>query len=253
VELTISVFLVSSIAIGVKGMTVKFSKFFLLASLFLVEPLIADPSLDSISDGLYVSIGGGASKTTNIKNSALPITSTVTITATDPNELGLNYKNSINFRGAFGYKFGDVRAEIEASQIRSKYKNFTSGHGQYDLFSPLLSGYTRVISAMVNAYYDFNQLNNWVAPYVGAGVGFSKSKNHIELEQIFITGASAPSLKGNMTENKLGLQAIVGVTVNFTHQIAVMMDYRYFSTTKLKALDKKFQNQSINLGLMYRF
>lgn len=218
----------------------------LLISSILVTG-VSNANLNTISDGFYISGGFGKSIIKDIKKSSLPIVSTVNILMTESNNLSLSYQRGTNFRGAIGYKICDLRYEIEATHILARYKDLTMNHGENSLFTPLLSGKTRIISAMANFYYDFSQLSNYVVPYIGTGLGLAQVKNHIEFE--LMDGKDI----GNITEHGFSYQAIGGLMLNMTKQISAFLDYRCFATTKLKALNEPFQNHSINFGLLYRF
>jgi opacity protein-like surface antigen len=201
------------------------------------------------SNDAYVSLGAGMAKTSRMTNKNLPITSDVNINMADPNQLSLNFKRNANFWGAVGQKMGDFRVEIEGFYLKSDYKKISvdsDGTSFNDIEgNNVLPGYTRLASLLVNAYYDL-ALSDQFVPYVGLGVGIANAKNHIEL-------TTTPKITANQTENKMSYQGIAGARLYLTKQIALSADYRYLATTKLKALDSKLCNQSINVGIAYHF
>jgi len=222
--------------------------------------LISPSFASGASEGVYASFNVGQSKAKSIKNSQLSILNTVGYAGIVPNdpEFGVDFKRGINYRGSIGYKVTNFRGELELSYLRAKYKNFTENYGNNPLlFSTDLSGHVDAIPLMLNAYFDWDGLNEWVAPFMGVGIGMAHIKNRIELGgQVTVAGGiitPAAPLVGHMTETKLAFQGIAGLLVNIHSKVAATLDYRCFSTSKLKALDKRFQHQSINVGLMYRF
>lgn len=204
-------------------------------------------SADSIPDGAYIAGKLGIQLPKSIKKSSLPIVSTVNIEMTEPNNLGLNLKRGKQVGVALGTKMSDFRFELEGLLMHTKYKGLTMNHGANDLFSPLLTGATTVISGLGNVYYDLNVLGDCLVPYVGIGAGVARVKNYIEFELM------ERQDKGNMANTGLAYHVTMGVSLHLTEEVSTTLDYRYFATSKVKALEKAFRSNLVNLGLVYRF
>ena len=202
---------------------------------------------DSIPEGAYVAGKLGISSPKSINNSSLPIVSTINIEMTEPDNLGLNLKRGMNYSIALGTQIYDFRFELEGLRMRSKYKDLTMNQGENNLFSPLLTGAITATSGLGNVYYDLNILNDCFVPYIGGGAGISRIKNHIEFE--LMEGQD----KGNMLNTVFAYHGTVGISLYLTETVAATFDYRYFSTAKVKALEKSFNSHLFNLGLIYRF
>jgi opacity protein-like surface antigen len=202
---------------------------------------------DAIPEGAYISGKLGAHSMRSIKNSNLPIVSTVTIEMTDPNSLGLRLKRGRQASLAIGTKVCDFRFEFEGLWMRSQYNDFNMYDGQYELFTPLLTGSTTVMSGLGNIYYDLNICGDFLVPYVGVGAGVARVKNHIEFELM------EGQLKGNMSNTTLAYHGTAGVSLHLTESVSATLDYRYFATSKVKAFEKSLKSNLVNLGLVYRF
>ena len=202
---------------------------------------------NAIPEGAYIAGKLGLNMPMAIKNSSLPIVSTVNIEMTEPDNLGLNLKRGTQASIALGTRVCDFRFELEGAWMRSKYKDLNMNHGENDLFSPLLTGSTTVMAGLGNVYYDINFLGDCLVPYVGVGAGVARVKNHIEFE--LMEGQDT----GNMANTAFAYHGTVGVSLRLTESVSATLDYRYFATAKVKALDKSFKSNLVNLGLVYRF
>ncbi|HQY22522.1 MAG TPA: outer membrane beta-barrel protein [Gammaproteobacteria bacterium] len=226
--------------------------FILLAALFVTSSAFAE-------DGMYVSLGAGLGKVSKVKsNQDFPLVlKSPGVFATPITEMTLDFKNAIRINGAIGYKTGDFRVEFEPSYLKAKYKKIDQK--PYPLIAAKdLSGYVRSLSGFMNGYYDF-PVSDTLVPYVGAGLGYTRIKNHLEHAGLvdFNGGGQAvnlPTLKFNMSDNSLAYQAIAGFMVNLTNQFALTVDYRFSSTTKkMLAFNDKLKSHVATLGLMYKF
>ncbi|HQZ88409.1 MAG TPA: outer membrane beta-barrel protein [Gammaproteobacteria bacterium] len=224
----------------------------LLGALFITSSAFAE-------DGMYVSLGAGIGKISKVKsNKDFPLVLKSPGVFTTPiTETTLTFKNAIRINGAIGYKTGDFRVEFEPSYLKAKYKKIDQK--PYPLIAAKdLSGHIRALSGFMNGYYDF-PVSDTLVPYVGAGLGYTRIKNHLEHAGLvdFNGGGQAvnlPTLKFNMSDNSLAYQAIAGVMVNLTKEFALTLDYRFSSTTKkMTALNDKLKNHVATLGLMYKF
>ena len=227
-------------------------EFILLVVLFVTGSAFAE-------DGMYVSLGAGLGKLSKAKsNQDFPlILKSPGFFATSVTEMTLTFKNAIRINGAIGYKTGDFRVEIEPSYLKARYKKFDQ-KPYFLIGADNLSGHICALSGFMNGYYDF-PASDTIVPYVGAGLGYTHIKNHLEHAGLVNfnaagPGVNLPTLKFNMSDNSLAYQAIAGVMVNLTKQFALTVDYRFSSTTKkMLALDSKLKSQAATLGLMYKF
>lgn len=192
----------------------------------------------------YASVKLGKIYASKIKRSSLPISSALGVSA--KSNLNLHYKPGFSGGLAAGYKCESLRYEIEGSYHHSEYKKITVSQGANSLISPF-TGRTQMIYGLGNVYYDIEKLGGWAIPYAGMGVGIAHVANHIAIERV------GGKNKGVKRDTVLAVQGILGVTFNLTDAVAAIVDYRYFSTTKVKALSKNIQNNLFNIGLVYRF
>ena len=160
----------------------------------------------------------------------------------------LSYKKGNAFSVFFGTKKDNIRYQIELSSLETKHKdtwdnNETGGGGRLDL-SPMSSEHTKALSIMPQIFYDFSisKAENLI-PYFGAGLGYSKVKEH------WINGNL--NFEETQKQNKLAGQLIAGVRYKFTDNLAASLDYKYFRVLgKLKALDASYYNHSVQVGLV---
>ena len=128
--------------------------------------------------------------------------------------------------GAFGYKFGPFRAEINldyAEQDMSTGNNVfagASGRGAN------LNGSSSDLSAMLNGYYDIDTGTRFT-PYIGFGLGAS----YYRLNQVNTTNLATNVKIANSGDYVFAYQPIVGVSYAITPQLLVGLEYRYFGTT----------------------
>ena len=167
-------------------------------------------------DGPYVSMGIGISKFQKWNN-------------------GTHFKTNPAFRFAIGSQFSVFRAEFEPSYARAK---FTAGSN---------SGHVNILSTLGNLYWGLPFEGNFssypIAPYLGAGVGFSSVRANFSPLQVQNQGHSTI----------LSYQGIAGVRLALNEQLGLNVEYRYFSTEKLNYIGKRIAAHAANLGLTYRF
>lgn len=143
-----------------------------------------------------------------------------------------------------GYQFDNGwRLELEPSYSSNDIDTITSSGG-----SPTdVDGKITNISAMVNAWYDFNADGAW-HPYIGAGVGAARLKYQ---------QGSPNSVSG--TDTEIAYQVGVGFAFDFTKRLTADIGYRYFATPhphfKLAGLKYKttYEQNVALLSLRYLF
>jgi opacity protein-like surface antigen len=200
-------------------------------------------------DGIYGQVLGGLGYTPSINYADSIDTLKVTFK-----------KPSWDLGAALGYKTGNLRFEGEFMYFKSDVKDMTIDGVNLNQIIGGMAGSNQVaihenvsVSAgIANAYYDFNSLDasGKFTPYLGLGVGVAhvKVKAYASLNGQKVAGASESS-----SSNKVAGQAIAGIAYNINDKTALTLDYRYFSTGKINDFDKRYQNNSVNLGLVYRF
>jgi opacity protein-like surface antigen len=172
-------------------------------------------------DGPYASIGIGISKTQHWKS--------------DATRAETHFRTAPNFRVAVGSQFSNFRAEFEPSYSNAKYTvGGTRGHA--NLTSILGNAYVGLPFEGIVSTYP-------VAPYLGAGIGFSSVKANFSPIQVQNQGHNTV----------LSYQGIAGVRLALNTQVGLNIEYRYFSTEKLNYIGKRIEAHSANLGLTYRF
>ena len=92
-------------------------------------------------------------------------------------------------------------------------------------------------SFMLNAYYDFDQipviqLPGGFKPYVGAGIGFSRTS--VNDQTIPGAGGTVASISGS-DRTRLAWQGMAGVGYQVTPEFAVDLGYRYAQLGKVRA------------------
>jgi len=215
-------------------------------------------SSGAYADNMYLSVSGGLGKIPSISSSRdFPLllkSPGIYTTSIDTNKL--DFKISKHFSGAVGYQFGNARAEVAVGLLKANYKKFTQVGGHY-LPTHNFSGNITSGNFFLNGYYDFN-FSETLIPYIGAGIGVSKIKNTFYHAGMYgyINGVYSPlpTFKADMSQVLPSYQLIAGTKINITSQLALIADYRLFGTIKeMKALNGRFHNHSVNLGLMFGF
>lgn len=180
-----------------------------------------------VGDGLYVSAFGGIAGVPN-----------------NINKDGFNhvrYKAGFDAGGAFGYQSGPFRYEVDATYIRAAVKNFKLRGVDVDP----ASGHSDAMAVMANINYDFYIRQPVVAPFLGFGIGFARVSANINSDnsQEFRPDA----------DYSIAFQGNAGLKANLTSNISVNVAYRYFTTTHVSDLGRRFQAHLGNIGLSYRF
>ncbi len=176
----------------------------------------------SSEDGPYLSFGIGLSKTKTWKrDGSFPDT---------------RFRVNPIARLAVGSQFSTIRVEFEPSYARGKYVV-----GSDD-------GSVAVISTLGNIYFDLPlemQVKTYsIAPYVGAGIGYS----NIKVDQL-----ATPDQKWRSSQVALAYQGIAGGRLALSEQVGIQIEYRFFETQKINSAGNKIKAHSANVGLTYRF
>ncbi|SVB68021.1 uncharacterized protein METZ01_LOCUS220875 [marine metagenome] len=165
---------------------------FAIAFLLSVVPVSA-----SSESGPYLTLTGSIdmfddSALTSKADSSLPPGNSIEL------ETGLGFNHSI------GYRFrNSFSAEVEFS-----YKS-----GQ---FGPGLDGDVNSKSFLVNGIYSFN-IREFYTPFVGYGIGYAFHEASIKD-------------KGNREDLNLAYQFKMGVDMELSRKLSLLVGYRYFTT-----------------------
>ncbi len=216
-----------------------------------VVAVLASASAARAEGDWYVSAFGGAMFLENSENRG------------NDNPLSFNSSNNtgLAYRAAFGaYRAPQVRVEGEgASRIASMDKlsvNNDGGLGAAAGSAPLAGsvgagGHVSAISAMVNAYYDYDTGSPW-RPYIDAGFGAAR------LTMKKVSGAGVPVV--NAFDTVFAYQFGLGIGYEVTKSLTLAADYRYFTTLDPtfkdaagNSFNSEFTSHNLSLGLRYRF
>lgn len=153
----------------------------------------------------------------------------------------IDIENTIGGLINFGYAYGNgLRGEIEANM---------RDHDADSAGSSNLTGDIEARGLFLNGLYDLD-LGMPVQPYVGAGIGL------LELEADTVTPVSSNILDGR--ERGLGLQGILGASLDLSEQLQAFADYRYVMTPEQSGFslgtsdaDMDYSSHNIMVGLRY--
>lgn len=140
---------------------------------------------------------------------------------------GYSAKFHPGYVGAFavGYKMPIFRTEIELAYRGNELKEVKfQGKKQH------LRGDVNAFSVMANGYIDFHNRYN-ITPYIGLGIGYINTKEHLKLKDANSYGVE----KLSSESTGLAYQGIVGVSVPVTaicKNMEIGVEYRYFGARK---------------------
>ena len=179
-----------------KPMTTKHLSI-LIAGALSVLPTLANAD----SPGLYIGLGAGVT---------LPRQSDVEAPGIDTNA---DLDNGWKGIGSVGYKFTNgIRSELELGY----------GSNQFDKIADInADGSILNRTAMLNAFYDFNNVMPWsmVTPFVGLGLG---------VDWVKIRNATIPGLRVDDSDLTFAYQAMAGLNFDITNQLSANIGYRWF-------------------------
>ncbi|HEX7969094.1 MAG TPA: outer membrane beta-barrel protein [Stellaceae bacterium] len=170
-------------------------------------------------------------------------------------------KTGYAYRAAFGaYRAPQVRVEGEVAYRRAGLDklsvNNDAGLGAAAGSAPLAgsvaaSGHVSAISAMLNAYYDYDTESRW-RPYIDAGFGAAR------LSMKRVSAAGVPVV--NAFDTVFAYQFGLGIGYEVTKSLTIAADYRYFTTLDPtfkdaagSSFNSEFTSHNLSLGLRYRF
>lgn len=136
---------------------------------------------------------------------------------------------------AVGRYFGrSFRAELELAYRQTEFTEAMAGGATVTN----ISGDYKVMSAMLNGYYDLH-FDFPIVPYVGVGIGMAQ----IDIDSVTIGGVNTQSDKAT----EFAYQGIVGLSYRFADDFVATVDYRYFGT----AGDNENATMTLAAGLRF--
>jgi OmpA-OmpF porin, OOP family len=179
----------------------------------------------------------------------------------NPLDFGSSTKTGYNARLAVGaYRVPQVRVEGEIGYRRTGLDrlsiNNNAGLGAASGMAPLAgsttaSGHNTAISAMLNAYYDYDTGSAW-RPYIDAGIGAAR----LTLKNVAASGVPVVDAFDTVFAYQLGL----GIGYEVTKSLTLALDYRYFTTLDPtfkdaagSSFNSEFTSHNLSLGIRYRF
>lgn len=199
----------------------------------------------------YFRLAFGVNKPDRVSNANLPLLTTVGNTSTSRTK-NYQYRTGHNVSLALGIREDDWRLEAEALYMTAKSNDFRDDSTLIP-GSPA-TGKTTVNALMLNLIHDFKPWVHNLTPYAGMGFGHSKHKNRINLK----TG-EAGMIKDSAFAGQIlagfsyDISSFISPYVNVNGKLTLDFTYRYFLSAKISALDKKFQNHLLDVGVGYSF
>lgn len=142
---------------------------------------------------------------------------------------------------AFGREFsmykamGKFRAEVELAKQRGDVKDetYATGGGSY---AKVDNDDVDITTVMINGYYELPIVDAF-SLYAMAGVGFAKYDTDVTANYYNAAGTHTGSTIYSSSENAFAYKAGVGMTYNFTDQIAGDLGYEYLGVADNGAAD----------------
>lgn len=170
-------------------------------------------------------------------------------------------KTGYNYRAAVGvYRAPQVRVEGEIGYRRASLDklsvNNDGGLGAAAGTAPLTgsvsaSGHTTAISAMLNAYYDYDTGSAW-RPYIDAGIGAAR----LSMKNVAAGGVPVVNAFDTVFAYQLGF----GIGYEVTKSLTLALEYRYFTTLDPtfrdaagNSFNSEFTSHNLSFGIRYRF
>jgi opacity protein-like surface antigen len=200
-------------------------------SALLMTPLIGGSATPV--DGFYSSIFGGVSYLPNNIN---------TLTH-DTSHTNVYYQTGYHAGGSIGFKSNFLRYEADITYIDARVKKFSANN----ILGPDAGGRTNTVLTMANVYYDFPDVLPVIEPILGVGLGYGYIDTRLTLHNL------ATIKHYQMHDNVFSYQLTSGIVYNFSENRAINLAYRYIGTDRSKELGRRFQANSVTIGVMYRF
>ena len=169
---------------------------------------------------------------------------------------GTSFSTDAGFGGAiaFGREFsmyqapGKFRAEIELAKQRADFdKNFPLDGPEYGV---KVEGTVDVSTIFINGYYELPVVDAF-SFYVMAGLGYAKYDVDADISW-YEPGSSTVLWRGGASDNVFAYKAGVGVTWNFTDQIAADLGYEYLGVADTDIADS-INGHNVVLSVRFKF
>jgi len=132
------------------------------------------------------------------------LTLTGKVNTSVPDGTSIEKETGLGFNHAIGYQFkNSFSTELEFS--------YKAGD-----FGPGLSGAVSSNSFLINGIYSFN-IREFYTPYVGYGIGYTFHEANIDGY-------------GDRADTTLAYQLKMGVDMEFSRKLSLLLGYRYFTT-----------------------
>ena len=180
-----------------------------IAFFFLAFPAHA------VTEGLYFTLTGSI-------DTFEDLTLTGKVDTSVPSGTSIEKETGVGFNHAIGYQFkNSFSTELEFS--------YKAGD-----FGPGLFGAVSSNSFLINGIYSFN-IREFYTPYVGYGIGYTFHEANIEGY-------------GDRTDMTLAHQLKMGVDMEFTQRLSLLVGYRYF-TSNSPEFKGYFSSESSSHGI----
>ena len=196
-----------------------FHKILVIAIVFFFLALPAH----ALTEGPYFTLTGSIDTYDDLDlsgkvNSSVPSGTSVGIKtgAGFNHSIGYQFKNSFSTALEFSYKAGD--------------------------FDSVLSGNVNSKSFLVNGIYSFN-IREYYTPYIGYGMGFAFHEAKIQD-------------KGNREDMTIAYQLKMGIDIEFSRKLSLLVGYRYFTSNNPKFkgyFTAEAASHSIEAGMKFYF
>lgn len=210
---------------------------------------VAAPQAQAAQGDWYASLYGGAMFLENASNVSHAVDfHSVAKTGYDARvAVGVYRAPQVRVEGEIGYR----RAGLDKLSF-----NNDAGLGAAAGMAPLAgstsaSGHVSAISAMLNAYYDYDTGSAW-RPYIDAGIGAARLSMHN-------VAASGVPVVDNF-DTVFAYQFGLGLGYDVTKSLTLAVEYRYFTTLDPtfrdaagQSFNSEFTSHNLSLGVRYRF
>ena len=127
-----------------------------------------------------------------------------------------------------GYGFGNgFRAELEGNY---RYNSLSGTNPLPLVGSASAHGNQQKYAGMLNGLYDFNNLSNFVVPYIGVGVGYGgETMQGVNIYTNNPPSAGNGNLRlSNASKSQFAVQAILGAAFPVTPALSITAEYNFF-------------------------
>ncbi|HWG80203.1 MAG TPA: outer membrane beta-barrel protein [Stellaceae bacterium] len=222
-----------------------------IGTIMVAAIAVRTPPAQAAEGDWYASLYGGGMFLENANNPG----------NSNPLDFHSSTKTGYNARVAVGvYRAPQVRVEGEIGYRRAGLDklsfNNDAGLGAAAGAAALsgsanATGHYTAISAMLNAYYDYDTGSAW-RPYIDAGIGAARLSMH----NVAASGVPVVDDYDTVFAYQLGL----GLGYDVTKSLTLAVEYRYFTTLDPtfkdaagQSFNSEFTSHNLSLGVRYRF